>query len=171
MLEWDWYGIHKKCIGTCYAEIVFLHLLWFAGHVVHSGVSVASNNDALFFLLRWAQCCFHKKRAAICYAELVFFYLVQSVGHVMHCGASGAWNVDALFFMLWWAQCGFHKKQYRTPKLMFLHSVEICGSNTALCCDQAAKTSMHYFSCSGGAGMDSTNSVLGHVMPKLCFSF
>jgi hypothetical protein len=30
--------------------------------------------------------------------------------------------------------------------------------------------SMLYFSCSGGSGRDSTNSVLGHVMPKFCFS-
>jgi hypothetical protein len=30
--------------------------------------------------------------------------------------------------------------------------------------------SMHYFSCSGGTGTDSTNSALGYVMPNLCFS-
>jgi hypothetical protein len=27
----------------------------------------------------------------------------------------------------------------------------------------------HYFSCSGGTGTDLTKSVLGHVMPNLCF--
>jgi hypothetical protein len=44
----------------------------------------------------------------------------------------------------------------------------ICGLNSALCCDQATKTSMHYFSCSGGTGMESRNSTLGNVM-RTCF--
>jgi hypothetical protein len=33
MLEWDRYGIDKKCVGTCYIELQFLYLLGSAGHV------------------------------------------------------------------------------------------------------------------------------------------
>jgi hypothetical protein len=35
------YGLHKNCTRRHYAEHVFLHLVGFAGHVVHSGASVA----------------------------------------------------------------------------------------------------------------------------------
>jgi hypothetical protein len=39
-LGWDQCGFHKKRVGTRYAELVFLHMLGTAGHVVHSGVFV-----------------------------------------------------------------------------------------------------------------------------------
>jgi hypothetical protein len=32
-------GFHKKCTVTRYADLVFLHLVGSAGHVVHFGVS------------------------------------------------------------------------------------------------------------------------------------
>jgi hypothetical protein len=32
--------IPQKCFGTTYDELVFLHLVVFAGHVVHSGASM-----------------------------------------------------------------------------------------------------------------------------------
>jgi hypothetical protein len=41
MLRWDWYGFDKKRIGTRYTELVFLHPVGYAGHVVHSAVSEA----------------------------------------------------------------------------------------------------------------------------------
>jgi hypothetical protein len=37
MLGWDWYGFDKKCVTTHYAELVLLHPVGSAGHVVHSG--------------------------------------------------------------------------------------------------------------------------------------
>jgi hypothetical protein len=37
ILEWDRYRFHKKRAGTRYVELVFLHLVSSAGHVVHSG--------------------------------------------------------------------------------------------------------------------------------------
>jgi hypothetical protein len=51
MLEWARCRFHKKSIGPRYAKLVFLHLVGFAGHVVHSGKPGAQNVDALFFML------------------------------------------------------------------------------------------------------------------------
>jgi hypothetical protein len=39
VLRWERYGFDKKCDGTRYAELVFLHPVGYAGHVVHSGAS------------------------------------------------------------------------------------------------------------------------------------
>jgi hypothetical protein len=41
MLGWDWCGFHKKCVGTSYVELVFLHPVAYAGHIVHFSASEA----------------------------------------------------------------------------------------------------------------------------------
>jgi hypothetical protein len=41
MLRWDRYGFDKKRAGTRYSKLVFLHLVGYAGNVVHSGAFVA----------------------------------------------------------------------------------------------------------------------------------
>jgi hypothetical protein len=56
MLGWDRCSFHKKPVRTRYAQLVFLHLVGSAGHVVHSSGSGAQTFDAPFFILGWAQC-------------------------------------------------------------------------------------------------------------------
>jgi hypothetical protein len=90
MLSWDRYRYDKKRAGTCYAEILFLHLVASAGHIVHFGASMARNVNALFFIPGWDRYGYDKKRTGTHYAELVFLHLVGSVGHVRHSGMSEA---------------------------------------------------------------------------------
>jgi hypothetical protein len=47
------YGCEKKLNMTRCSELVFLHPVGSAGHVVHSGANEAQNINVLFFMLRW----------------------------------------------------------------------------------------------------------------------
>jgi hypothetical protein len=90
MLGWDQYGFDNKCTGTHYAELLFLHPVGSAGHVVHFGASGERIIDTIFFKVRWGWYGFDNKRFKRSYAELVFSHLVGSVGHVVYFDASSA---------------------------------------------------------------------------------
>jgi hypothetical protein len=142
MLGLDRYGFHKKRVAIYYTELVFLHLVGCAGHVVHSSASGAWNIDALFFMLGCARCGFHKKRTGTRHTELLFLHPVASTSHVvhsyasgaqildtLHSYASGAQILDTLYFMQRRDRCGFHKKHVGTryAKLVFFHPVGSAG--------------------------------------------
>jgi hypothetical protein len=74
ILMWARCSFHKGCAITCYAEVVFLHPMGFAGHVAHSGASGARNGYALFFMLRWDRYRFYKKCNGTRYTKLLFFH-------------------------------------------------------------------------------------------------
>jgi hypothetical protein len=120
MLGWDWYRFDKKCVGICYAELVFLHPVGSVGHVVFFGASRARNVDA-HFSCSGGRCGFLRKRDGTRYAEPVFLHLVGSAGKVVDSGASGAQNIDTIFFMLGWNRYRFRKNAsgYVTLKLCF----------------------------------------------------
>jgi hypothetical protein len=89
MLGWAHCGFYKKCAGTHYTELVFLHQVESAGHILHSTTSEEKNVDALSCMVMWDRYRLDKKRAGTHYSELVFLHPVGSVGHVVDSLASG----------------------------------------------------------------------------------
>jgi hypothetical protein len=59
--------LEKAQQDTLNRTYVFLHLVQSVDHLVCSVASKARNIDAIFLMLRWAQCASHKKRAGACY--------------------------------------------------------------------------------------------------------
>jgi hypothetical protein len=88
MLRWACCGFYKKRARTRYTELVFLHPVGYASHVVHSGASGARNVDALFFMLKWDRYGFDKTGTGTHYTELVFLHSLDSVGHIVQSIAS-----------------------------------------------------------------------------------
>jgi hypothetical protein len=76
MLVWAQCASHRKRARTCYAELVFFHLVQSVDHLLHSGSSKVQNVDALFFMHEWTHRRSHKKRTGTCYVKLVFLHLV-----------------------------------------------------------------------------------------------
>jgi hypothetical protein len=48
MLRWAQCSFHKKLVGTCYTELVFLHPVGSEGHVVHSGTPGHKHRCTIF---------------------------------------------------------------------------------------------------------------------------
>jgi hypothetical protein len=105
--RWDRKAIDRKHAGTRYTELVFLHPVRSASHVVHSSVSGVENINTLFFMLRWARCGLHKKHVVTHYADLVFLHSVGSAGQVVHYGVVSIKSAPGhvtpnLCFCIWW---------------------------------------------------------------------
>jgi hypothetical protein len=98
MLGWARCSFHKKCTRTPYVQLVFLHPVGFASHVVHSGAS--RNVIVLLFMLGWDQYGFDKKHLTS-YAEFVFLHLEGSMGHIVHSGATEVRNGVGTIFHAW----------------------------------------------------------------------
>jgi hypothetical protein len=90
LLRWALCGFCKKRRGTRYTELVFMHRVGSAGHIVHAGAFRARIVNALFFMLGWDRYGFNKKNAGTCYVEHVFLHPVGSAGHVVQTGVSRA---------------------------------------------------------------------------------
>jgi hypothetical protein len=81
---------HKKHFRTHCAELVFLHPVGSAGHIVHSGASEARNVSTKFFMLGWDWYGFQKNCDGTRDVELLFLHPVGSGCHVVDSGVSGA---------------------------------------------------------------------------------
>jgi hypothetical protein len=77
ILGWAWCGLHKKRPGKSYAELVFLHLVVYTGHVVRFGVTGTRNVIELFLNLGRDRYGFDKKSDGTRYVKLVFFQPVD----------------------------------------------------------------------------------------------
>jgi hypothetical protein len=60
MIRYAWCGFHKKRARTRYFEVVFLHPVGSADHIVHLGASGLRKIVTLFFNLRWDRYGFDK---------------------------------------------------------------------------------------------------------------
>jgi hypothetical protein len=148
---------------------VLLHQVESARHVVHSDASVASNVDALFFMLGRAQCGFHNSTPGDVTLKLCFrirwdlgsrclFRWVQ--GTKRSCSIFHAWGGPGALSIK-------SASGYITLNLP-LHMVGSTG-NVVRSSASGHETSMQYFSCAGGPSTVFIKTAPGHVALKLCF--
>jgi hypothetical protein len=89
MLRWARCRFHKKRDGTRYAELVFLHLVGSAGHVVHNNASGVRIVDALIFHACVGLVQFPQKARRDRLSRTCVFHPVGSVGLIVHLVRSG----------------------------------------------------------------------------------
>jgi hypothetical protein len=94
---------------TRYAELVFLHLVGFVCHAVHSGASGMQQIDVLFFMPGWDRYRFHKKRVGTCYTKLMFFASDEICGSRSSCLCIRVSKCQCCIFHAPGVRCGFHK--------------------------------------------------------------
>jgi hypothetical protein len=129
MLGWDQYGFHKNCNGTRSVEILFLHPVGCARHVVHSVRPGRETSMHYFSCSGGTSMDLTKSALGHVVPNLCFLHPEGSAGNVVHFCASSTQNVDVLFFMLQWDRYGFDKKRFRThyAELVFLHPLGSVG--------------------------------------------
>jgi hypothetical protein len=76
----DRYRFDKKGVRTRYAELLFLHPVGYAGHIVHSTASGVQNIDELFFHAQVGLVRIAEKHGITRYADHVFMHPVRSMG-------------------------------------------------------------------------------------------
>jgi hypothetical protein len=123
MLRWDRYSFDKKHFRTRYVELLFLHPVGSAGHVVHFGASRERTIETIFFKLSWGRYGFDKKRFRTRDAELLFLHPVRSAGQVVHFGASRERIIDTLFFKLGCDRNGLTKSASGHVMLNFIFCI------------------------------------------------
>jgi hypothetical protein len=129
MLGWARCDFHNKHAKTHYVELVFLHLVRSAAHILHFSVSKVWIINILLFMLGWDWYRFHKMCVGICYIELVFFSSGRIYGSRSAFRCVRGTKCQRTIFMLEWVWCGFHKKRVRTryAELIFLYPVRSKG--------------------------------------------
>jgi hypothetical protein len=73
---WAQHRSNKKCAGTRYTELVFLHPVGSTGHIVHFGAFGVQNSTHYFSFSGGPGADPHKKRVRTHYTELVFLHPV-----------------------------------------------------------------------------------------------
>jgi hypothetical protein len=121
MLGLHRYGFHKNCNGTRYVELLFLHPVGSARHVVHSVRLRHETSMHYFSCSGGTSTDLTKSASGHVGPNFCFLHPEGSVGNIVHSDASWAQNVNTLFFMLGWDQYGFEKitTGHVTPNFCF----------------------------------------------------
>jgi hypothetical protein len=150
-------------------ELVFLHPLWSACHVVHSSASRAWKVAALFFILGWARCGSHKKHSKITLRWTCAFASDRIYGsHNAFLCVWGKKHQRTIFY----AHVG---PVWISQKTVAHITSNLCFCTIGICWyvvhsgASGSQTSTPYFSSLGRPGTDPTKSRSGHITLNLCF--
>jgi hypothetical protein len=88
MLRWDRYGFHENCNRTRYVELLFLHPVGSARHVVHSVRPGRETSMYYFSCLAGTSMDLRKSASGHIVPNLCFLHPEGSASNVVHSGAS-----------------------------------------------------------------------------------